>query len=168
MRRQPPTVSPPPGRNEMKKFRSLSLGTKLVLVAGPVLFIGLFFTWQTLRVDYGPAGVAELPQDGWDAWGLLIGLLAITTVTLVVLRRLTEVEMSIDVPWERIILGLGGAAFAIALLKSLTDADSTWVSYVFVAVAGVLAAGTYLVWAETCSDGAPLLKRKRREVNPTA
>ena len=76
--------------------------------------------------------------------------------------------MSDDVPWETITLGLGVAAFALAVLKSLTDADSTWASYVFVAVAGVLAAGTYLVWAEARRDGNPLPERKRREVRPTA
>lgn len=153
----------------MTKLRTLSLGTKLVLLAGPILFIGLFFTWQQLRVDYGPAGVAELPQDGWDVWGLAVGLLAIAIVSIVVLRRLTEVEMSEDVPWERLTFGLGVAAFALVVLKSLTDAGSTWTSYVFVLAAGVLAAGTYLVWAETREDGSPLLKRKRRrEVRPTA
>lgn len=153
----------------MKKFLTLSLGTKLVLLAGPILFLGLFFTWQKLRVDYGPAGVAELPQDGWDVWGLLIGLLSIAIVTIVALRRLTEVEMSEDIPWETATLGLGVATFALVVLKSLTDADSTWTSYVFVVVAGALTAGTYLVWAETREDGAPLLKRKRRrEIRPTA
>lgn len=152
----------------MTKFRSLSLGTKLVLVAGPALFLGLFFTWQTIRVDYGPAGVANMPQDGWDAWGLLIGALAISTVTLVVLRRMTEVEMSDDIPWESITLALGVAAFAIAVLKSLTDASSTWASYVFVAVAGVLALGSYLLWAEARTSDAPLLRREEREVSPTA
>ncbi len=153
----------------MKRLLALSLGTKLVLVAGPVLFLGLFFTWQQLRVDYGPAGVAELPQDGWDAWGLLVGVLTVTTVTLVVLRRLTEVELSEDVPWERVVLGLGLATFGLVIVKSVTDADSTWASYLFVAVAGVLAVGTYLLWAEAREDGAPLLKRRRRrEVRPTA
>lgn len=150
----------------MKTLKNLSLGTKLVLVAGSVLFVGLFFTWQTLRVDYGPAGVAELPQDGWDAWGLLIGILAIATVTLVVLRRLTEVEMSDEVPWDTITLVLGVGALLLAVVKSLTDADSTWASYVFVAAAGVLAVGTYLLWAETRRDRLP--GRKRREVSPTA
>lgn len=153
----------------MKKFRSLSLGTKLVLLAGPILFVSLFFTWQQLRVDYGPAGVAELPQDGWDVWGLAVGLLTIAIVTIVALRRLTEVEMSGDVPWERLTFGLGVGAFALVVLKSLTDADSTWTSYVFAAVAGVLAAGTYLLWTETREGGAALLRRKRRrEVRPTA
>jgi hypothetical protein len=152
----------------MQKLKSLSLGTKLVLVAGPVLFVGLFFNWQTLRVDYGPAGVAELPQDGWDAWGLLVGLLAIASVTLVVLRRLTEIELSEDVPWEKLTLALGATAFALVVVKSLTDDNSTWFSYVFVAAAGALAAGSYLVWAESRGDGAPLARRKRREVTPTA
>ena len=153
----------------MKKFGALSRGTKLVLVAGPVLFLSLFFNWQMLRVDYGPSGVAKMPQDGWDAWGLLIGLLVIATVTLVVLRRLTEVEMSEDVPWETIALGTGLSALVIAVLKSITDADSTWASYGFVAVAGVLAAGAYLVWADTREGGAPFVKRKRRgEFSPTA
>ncbi len=153
----------------MKKFGALSRGTKLVLVAGPVLFLSLFFNWQMLRVDYGPSGIAKMPQDGWDAWGLLIGLLVIATVTLVVLRRLTSVEMADDVPWETITLGLGVTAFGIAVLKSLTDANSTWLSYAFVAVAGVLAAGTYLVRAEMREDGGgPLLRRKSREVSPTA
>ena len=152
----------------MEKLKSLSLGTRLVLVAGPLLFVGLFFNWQTLRVDYGPAGVAELPQDGWDAWGLLVGLLAIATVTLVVLRRLTEVEMSEDVPWEKLTLAVGTTAFALVVVKSLTDDNSTWVSYVFVAAAGALAAASYLVWAESREDGAPLLRRKRREVSSAA
>lgn len=153
----------------MKKFRTLSSGTKLVLLAGPILFMGLFFTWQQLRVDYGPAGVAELPQDGWDAWGLAVGLFTIAVVTIVALRRLTEVEMSPDVPWETLTFGLGTGAFGLVVLKSLTDADSTWASYVFVGVAGVLAAGTYLLWAETRGDGAPMLRRRRRrEVRPTA
>jgi hypothetical protein len=156
----------------MKKFGALSRGTKLVLVAGPVLFLSLFFNWQMVRVDYGPSGIAKMPQDGWDAWGLLIGLLVVATVTLVVLRRLTNVEMADDVPWETITLGLGVTAFGIAVLKNLTDADSTWLSYAFVAVAGVLAAGSYLVWADTREGGAPLLrlkrKRKSREISPTA
>jgi 4-amino-4-deoxy-L-arabinose transferase-like glycosyltransferase len=152
----------------MQKLKSLSLGSKLVLIAGPLLFVGLFFNWQTLRVDYGPAGIAELPQDGWDVWGLLVGLLAIAAVTIVALRRLTEVEMSEHVPWEKLVLALGAAAFALVVLKSVTDDDSTWVSYVFVAAAGALAAGSYLVWAESREHGAPLSRRKRREVSPTA
>jgi hypothetical protein len=146
----------------MGRFKALSRGTKLVLVAGPVLFFSLFFNWQTLKIDYGPAGIAEQPQDGWDAWGLLIAMLVVATVTLVVLTRMTEVEMSEDVPWETVMLALGAATFALAVLKSLTDANSTWASYAFVAAAGVLAVGTWLNWADTRTSQTPLLGRKRR------
>jgi hypothetical protein len=142
--------------------KALSRGTKLVLVAGPLLFFSLFFTWQNLEVDFGPAGRAVQRLDGWDAWGLLIGLLVMTVVTLAVLTRLTDVEMSEDVPWETVMLALGGAVVALALLKNLTDADSTWTSYGFVALAAALAAGTYLNWTEASSHQPPLLGRRGR------
>jgi hypothetical protein len=146
----------------MERIKTLSRGTKLVVAAGPLLFLSLFFNWQTLEIDYGPAGIASQPQDGWDAWGLLIALLVIATVTLVVLVHLSEVEMSEDVPWETISLGLGSAIFALAVLKNLTDANSTWTSYGFVALAGALAAGTYLNWADTRTTRNPLLGRRKR------
>jgi hypothetical protein len=145
----------------MERIKALSRGTKLVLVAGPVLFLSLFFDWQTLKIDYGPAGIADQPQDGWDAWGLLIALLVMATVTLVVLFHMTDVEMSEDVPWDTVAFGLGGATFALAVLKNLTDAHSTWASYGFVALAAVLALGVYLNWAETRTTRNPLLGRKR-------
>jgi hypothetical protein len=153
----------------VEKLKALSRGTQIVLVAGPLLFLSLFFNWQTLRVDYGPAGIAKLPQDGWDAWGLLLGLLVIATVTLVVLRRLTEVELSEDVPWDRVILGLGVAVFTVAVLKNLTDDYSTWASYGFVALAGAVAVGAYLDWSEERGESRiPLLGRKRRRVSSAA
>ncbi len=64
----------------MAKFKALSRGSQLVLVAGPLLFLSLFFTWQNVEVDYGRAGVATMPLDGWDAWGLLLALLVMATV----------------------------------------------------------------------------------------
>jgi hypothetical protein len=146
----------------MERIKALSRGTKLVLAAGPVLFLSLFFNWQTLRIDYGPAGIASQPQDGWDAWGLLIAVLVIATVTLVVLVRMTEVEMSEEVPWETVAAGLGVAIFALAVVKNLTDANSTWASYGFVVLAGLVAAGTYLNWAETRTSTNPLLGRRKR------
>ena len=146
----------------MERFKALSRGTKLVLAAGPVLFLSLFFNWQTLKIDYGPAGIATQPQDGWDAWGLLIALLVSAAVTLVVLIRMSEVEMSEEVPWVTVAFGLGVATLALAVLKNLTDASSTWTSYAFVAIAGLLAVGTYLNWAETRTSRNPLLGRRKR------
>lgn len=145
----------------MESIKALSRGTKLVLGAGPLLFLSLFFNWQMLEIDYGPAGIAKQPQDGWDAWGLVIALLVIATVTLVVLVQFTEVEMSADVPWESVTLVLGFVTGALAVLKNLTDANSTWTSYGFVVLAGAFAYGTYLIWAETHTTRNPLLGRRK-------
>ena len=152
----------------MAKFKALSRGTQLVLVSGPLLFLSLFLTWQNVAVDYGRAGVATISLDGWDVWGLLIALLVLATLALVVLRTFTDVEMSEDVPWLSICFGLGVGVFAVAVLKNLTDAGSSWASYAFVALAGVVAAGTYLDWVAERRPARATLGRKRRGLRSTA
>ena len=146
----------------MAKFKALTRGTQIVLVAGPLLFLSLFFTWQNLEVDYGPAGVATSALDGFDAWGLLLALLVLSTVTIVVLRNFTDVEMSEDIPWEKVTFGLGLATAMVAVLKNLTDRDSSWLSYGFVALAIAVAVGTYLEWTETRRSSQPLLAPQKR------
>ena len=103
----------------MAKFKALSRGSQLVLVAGPLLVLSLFLTWQYVEVDYGLAGVAKMPLDGWDAWGLLLALLVMATVSIVALGNLTEVELSDDVPWPKITLGLGIGILAVAVPGAL-------------------------------------------------
>src|SRR6187549_1309527 len=148
----------------MATFKALSRGSQIVLVAGPLLFFSLFFTWQYVEVDYGRAGTAKL---SWDAWGLLIALLVLAIVVLVALRNFTEGELSDEVPWQAITFGLGAALAAAAVVKSLTDAGSTWLSYGFVGLAVAIAAGTYLDWAATRRREHPALARKRRGLRST-
>ena len=152
----------------MAKFKALTRGTQIVLVAGPLLFASLFFTWQNVEVDYGPAGIAKLPLDGFDAWGLLLALLILSTVAIVVLRTLTDVEMSEDVAWDKVILGLGIATAAVAVLKNLTDAGSSWLSYGYVVLAIAVAYGTYMDWDADRRAANPLLARKRRGIRSAA
>ena len=152
----------------MAKFTALPRGTQIVLVAGPLLLVSLFFTWQNVEVDYGPAGVATVPLDGFDAWGLLLALLVLSVLTLVALREFSGVEMSEDIAWEKVILGLGTATAAVAVVKSLLDAGSSWVSYGFVALAVAVGVGTYLDWAAARRERRPLLAQKRRGIRPAA
>ena len=152
----------------MAQFKALTRGTQIVLLAGPLLFGSLFFTWQNVEVDYGPAGVATTPLDGFDAWGLLLALLVLSTVTIVALRSLTGVEMSEDLPWDKVTFGLGIATAAVAVLKSLTDAGSSWASYAYVALALAVAGGTYMEWTASRRGSRPLLAQKRRGIRPTA
>ncbi len=131
----------------MDRIKGLSTGSKIVLGCGMLLFFSLFFTWQNLQVDFGRAGIATLTLDGWDFWGLLIGLVTMTVVTLVVVVHATEIEVSEDVPWEGVILVLAGALLGLAILKNLTDAHSAWMSYLGLALAAGVVVGSYLDWS---------------------
>jgi hypothetical protein len=131
----------------MDRIKGLPTGSKIVLACGVLLFFSLFATWQNLQVDYGRSGKAVLPQDGWDFWGLLIGLVVLAVISLVVVVHATDVEVSDEVPWERVVLGLAAALFGLTLVKNLTDADSSWVSYLGLALAAGVAGGAYLDWS---------------------
>ena len=96
----------------MDRIKGLSTGSKIVLGCGMLLFFSLFFTWQNLQVDFGRAGIATLTLDGWDFWGLLIGLVTLAVVTLVFVVHATELEVSEDVPWEGVILVLARRYFS--------------------------------------------------------
>jgi hypothetical protein len=150
----------------MERIKALPTGPKLVLVAAPLLFLSLFFTWQTLEIDFGPAGTAEVMLDGWDVWGLLVGLLAISLTVLVAVLHVADVEVSENVPWDRLVLGGGIAILAVTLLKNLTDADSAWMSYAGLALAVLVALGAYETWAR--SEGRPTLIGRRRSLSSAA
>ena len=152
----------------MAKFQAFTRGTQLVLVAGPLLFLSLFLTWQDVTVDYGRAGTAKVPLDGWDAWGALLALLVAATVVLVVIRQSTDAEWAGGLSRATVTLALGLAVAAAAVLKNLTDAGSTIASYVFVALACVVAAGTYLDWAAERRGERPPHPGKRRGLSGVA
>jgi hypothetical protein len=121
----------------------LSTGAKLVLAAGGLLFFGLFVTWQAVPVEFGPKTTVTKGLDGWDAWGLLMGLAILGLIALVIVRHYDE-ALAFDRRWDRVVLGLGALVVVIAVLKNLRDGDSTWASYLCVVLAGVVAAGAYL------------------------
>jgi len=146
----------------MERLKSLSPGQKLVLVASPLLFVSLFLTWQKLEVSFGRAGHAVSLLDGWDGWGLLIGLLALGLTVFAVIAYLTDVELSEDIPWERLLLGAGVAVLVLTVVKNLLDADSAWASYLGVVLAGLVALGAYETWAEAHERQSLLARLRRR------
>jgi hypothetical protein len=86
----------------------------------------------------------------------------------VALQSFTEGELSEDVPWSKITFGLGAAVFAVAAVKNLTDAGSSWLSYGFVGLAGAVLVGTYVDWAAGRRSERPALARKRRGLRSAA
>ena len=59
---------------------------------------------------------------------MLIALVVVAVMSLVVIIHATDVDVSDDVPWERVVFGLALGLCGLTLLKNLTDADSTWVA----------------------------------------
>jgi hypothetical protein len=127
----------------VETIASLSTGTKLILAGGGLLFFDLFFTWQSVEQRFNKKFTFTQSLDGWDAWGLLLGLLTLAVLTLAVIR-LTSLELSPEVPWNHVTLGLGALMFLVALVKNLTDEGSAIASYVGVALAATVAVGAYL------------------------
>lgn len=152
----------------MARFLALSRGTQLVLVAAPLLLASLFFTWQNVPVDYGPAGVATMHLDGFDGWGLVLAVLLVLMLTLVVVMHTSDEDLVGSRSHTSALLGLGLAVAAVAILKSVTDAGSSLQSYVFVALAVAVAAGAALDWAAVRREARPAVARPGRGLSSTA
>jgi hypothetical protein len=127
----------------MERIAALSNGTKLTLASGFLLFFDLFFTWQNLPQRFGTRFDVTATLDGWDRWGLVIGLLALALLTVVVIRE-TDVELSPYVPWNLATLALASVLLGVTLLKNLTDAHSAWASYAGIVLAALTVVGAYL------------------------
>jgi hypothetical protein len=127
----------------MERIAALSIGTKLMLASGSLLFCDLFLTWQTLPQRFGRRFEVTASLDGWDRVGLVVGLLALALLALVVVRS-TDAELSPDAPWNGITLGLASLVLAVTTLKNVTDGRSAWAAYAGVALAAVMVAGAYL------------------------
>ena len=165
----PQMYDSPPKGPAVERIKALPRGTKLVLASGVLLFFDLFFTWQKLQLDFGREGRAVASLDGWDAWGLLIGLLTMALVTLVVIVNLTDVELSPDIPWGRVTLGLATAVFVLTFVKNLTDAESAPASYVGIVLAVLAVVGAYMSRAEERPEpvAVPMRPRAAPRVPPT-
>lgn len=139
----------------MNRIAALSTGTKIMLAAGVLLVVDLFLTWQTIALDYGPRAQVTSSLDGWDFWGLLIGFLTIVLIGIVAVRELDD-EITLGSRWEMVTLVLALLVFGIAILKNLRDSESTWASYVGVALAGLVVLGALVDWWQARAEPGPL------------
>jgi hypothetical protein len=158
----------PPKGLALERMKELSLGAKLVLASGLLLFFSLFLTWQNLEIDYGRAGTGTLMLDGWDATGLAIGFLTLGLIALVMVVRVSDVDVSPDIAWEFVTLVLASTILGLVVLKNLTDKDSAWPSYFALAVAAAIVAGAYLDWSSSRPGPASLARRRRRRIRRVA
>lgn len=107
-------------------INKLTRGEQIIGVAAIVFIITTFLPWFTASVEF--LGESESTSvNGWDVgflWGRLPALLALVMLILVILDKLTDIELpSSPVPWVQIQLGLGIVAALLVILKLLIGED---------------------------------------------
>jgi hypothetical protein len=133
----------------MEQLKGLSLGRKLILGAGVLLFLDTFFAWQKVSVKVSDVTVVSASANAWHGfWGVLLCLLTIALVLWVAARSF-GVALPANLPDGLITLGLGALIVLFALLKNLTDDYSAWASYVGIVLAVGVAFGSWLTFQES-------------------
>ena len=142
----------------IEKFKALSIGEKIIIIAGLVLFIDGFLPWYD--VDLGPFG--SITRNGWESpgaiWSVLAIVIGLAMSGVVVLKGLTEVEIPDNiggVSWPKILLGGGAAALLLVVIKFLNESSELGFGfYLGFIAAAALAAGGFLMYREESAAGS--------------
>jgi hypothetical protein len=123
----------------MDRFNALGRGMQIMLVAGVLLFIDMFFAWQ----DF--ADVVEF--SGWEGFaGVVLGLLTIVLVVWIVLR-LAAVDLPLPISEAMTTAILGGLILAFGIIKLLSilgDEPTIW-AFIGLVLAVAIGFGAWLV-----------------------
>jgi len=141
--------------NIQEQFQKLGLGEKIILIAGPLLFIDSFLPWYS--ISFEAFGFSEtLTRSAWQSpgalWSMLavfIGLIMASLVGAVRLGNVKLPELPDPVTWGRLHLGLGGAAALFIVIKLISE--SSFLGFGFfigIILVGALAAGGFLTFQE--------------------
>jgi hypothetical protein len=130
----------------MDQLKGLSRSSQLLLGAGLLLFIFLFFDWQQVCVS-GNGFSACGGRSGWHGWGVLVGLLVIA---LVLWEAVQVLGVKIQLPFKASLLsaGLAAATLLFTVIKFLVDNEARhWPSWVGLILAIVIGFGGFLRWS---------------------
>ncbi len=109
----------------MEKFQALSLGEKIILIAGVALFIIGFLPWYSVDL-----GLVSLSRNGWESpgafWSIVAVIIGLGMSGVVALKTFTDVELPKDIAgqsWARIHLAGGVVAFLFIVIKFINEND---------------------------------------------
>lgn len=150
----------------IERFKLLSIGEKIILIAGVVLFIDAFLPWYSASecAQIGDVKVcASGSASGWGApgaiWSILAILVGLAMAGAVVLKNFTEAVIPDNVggfSWPKILLGGGVAALVLVVIKLLNESSSLGFGfYLGIIAAAALAAAGGLMYREETAPGAP-------------
>ena len=151
--------------NIQERFQKMGLGEKIILIAGPLLFIDGFLRWYDAGcVSLGTLGNICGTASGWQApgslWSILAILIGIAMSAVVGVTAFTTVQMPAlpqGVTWPRVHLGLAAAASLLIIIKLLNHSgDLAYGFFIAIVLVAALDAGAFLLFqAEQKGGSAP-------------
>ncbi len=149
----------------IERFGALSIGEKVIIIAGALFFIDGFLPW----FDYDIADLGGPSRSGWSGdfsfLSIIAILAAVAMVAQIVVARFTDVQLPAlpqGLTWPRVHLGLAGyVAFAVVIRLIVgesvgpLDADMAFGLWIAVVLAAALAAGGFLMFREEEQAAGP-------------
>jgi hypothetical protein len=126
----------------MDRVNALSRSSQLLLGAGVLLFVFLFFDWQQVCAGGFCGG-----RSGWHGWGVAVGLF---TIALVLWELALVAGSNIQLPVKPVIVSaaLAAAVLLFTVIKFFVDNEFRhWPAWVGLILAGVIAVGGWLRWS---------------------
>jgi hypothetical protein len=130
----------------MERFNALGRGAQLMLIGGVLLFIDMFFAWQS--IDLGPLG--DYSRKGWyGAAGVILGILTIILLAWLIVRIASvNIPLPVSTAMSAAVISVLVLIFAIIkLLTILGDQTTIW-AWIGLALAIVVAVGGFMVVQE--------------------
>jgi len=155
------------GTNDLvEKFRATSVGEKVILIAGPVLFIIGFFSWYSANTCVELLGESVCgggSASAWDApgalWSILAILIGLAMSAVVVIRNLSPGTIPDNVSgitWPRILLGAASAAALFLLIKLINHSGDLAIGFFLgILCVAALVVGGFFMYRE--EQGKPIV-----------
>jgi hypothetical protein len=126
----------------MDQLKAMSRSSQLLLGAGLLLFIFLFFDWQQAC-----GGSFCVGRSGWHGWGTAAG---ICVIALLLWEALQVLAIKVDLPIKPAMLsaGLAAAVLLFTVIKFLVDNEVRhWPAWIGLILGIVIGVGGWLRWS---------------------
>ena len=156
--------------NVVEKFQALSMGEKIILIAGPVLFIISFLPWY--HASFGSVEVAgqtfssggSISRSGWQSpgaiWSIFAMLIGLAMSGVIIVKSLAKEGTLPDnisgISWPKIMLGAAGVAALFIVIKLISESSHLGFGFFLGIIAvGALVAGAALMYRDEMSGSSP-------------
>jgi hypothetical protein len=130
----------------MERFNALGRGAQLMLIGGVLLFIVLFFPWQSFEL---PEPLSDVNWSGWRGIGVVLGLLTIVLLAWLIVRIASvNIPLPVSTAMTGALLGTLILIFAIIKLLTILGDEATIWAWIGVILAVVVAVGAFMTVQE--------------------